>query len=301
MEKELLIGEFSKRTGISKRMIRFLDEQKLLEPIHCDEQNGYRYYEENQIQRAMNIRTLQDYGFTLREIQKIYQECPSGEALLDLLKDQEVKLRNESDEKIGQLLRLKSFIDHAVGCTNLITVSNFGEFERSLPMNEVRDLKEEVRKLPAEQYMIEHLEEICKKNANDLIFITFDLDHFLNVNESFGYEAGNRVIERFFGIIEESFQPLMDKKMIARMGGDEFAIAVCETEQEVVRERIEQIIQNTQAWDFAADGCGKKMTCSCGVVHIEKCVHPIELIHQSTKALIEAKRMGRNQYRWYEL
>ena len=93
----------------------------------------------------------------------------------------------------------------------------------------------------------------------------------------------------------------MDKKMIARMGGDEFAIAVCETEQEVVRERIEQIIQNTQAWDFAADGCGKKMTCSCGVVHIEKCVHPIELIHQSTKALIEAKRMGRNQYRWYEL
>ena len=89
--------------------------------------------------------------------------------------------------------------------------------------------------------------------------------------------------------------------MIARMGGDEFAIAVCETEQEVVRERIEQIIQNTQAWDFAADGCGKKMTCSCGVVHIEKCVHPIELIHQSTKALIEAKRMGRNQNRWYEL
>ena len=57
----------------------------------------------------MNIRTLQDYGFTLREIQKIYQECPSGETLLDLLKDQEVKLRNESDEKIGQLLRLKRF------------------------------------------------------------------------------------------------------------------------------------------------------------------------------------------------
>ena len=58
MEKELLIGEFSKRTGISKRMIRFLDEQKLLEPIHCDEQNGYRYYEENQIQKGGYLEPL---------------------------------------------------------------------------------------------------------------------------------------------------------------------------------------------------------------------------------------------------
>lgn len=301
MERELLIGEFSKRTGISKRMIRFLDEQKLLEPVYCDEQNGYRYYEESQIQRAMTIRTLQDYGFTLREIQKIYQECSTGEAFLEILKNQEAKLRKDSDEKIGQLLKLKYFIDHAIGCDQQISVSNFGEIERRLPMNEVRDLKEEVRKLPGEQYMIEYLEETCKKSTNDLIFITYDLDHFLDVNESFGYEVGNRVIERFYEIIEKSFRPVLKNGMLARMGGDEFAIAIAKTDKEDVHKKIEEVIHNTQEWDFDIDGCMKKMTCSCGVVQIAQCAHPIELIHQSTKALIEAKRMGRNQYRWFEL
>ena len=168
-------------------------------------------------------------------------------------------------------------------------------------MNEVRDLKEEVRKLPGEQFMIEYLEETCSKNANDLIFITYDLDHFLDVNESFGYEVGNRVIERFYGIIEENFRPLADRFMLARMGGDEFGIAVSRIDKQEVRDIIEKVIRRTQEWDFLVDGCRKKMTCSCGVVSVAQCVHPIELIHQSTKALIEAKRMGRNQYRWYEL
>lgn len=168
-------------------------------------------------------------------------------------------------------------------------------------MNEVRDLKEEVRKLPGEQSMIEYLEETCKKNVNDLIFITYDLDHFLDVNESFGYEVGNRVIERFYGIIEKCFRPLLENGMLARMGGDEFAIAISKADKEKLQITIEEVIRNTQVWDFGIDGCMKKMTCSCGVVQIAQCVHPIELIHQSTKALIEAKRMGRNQYRWYEL
>lgn len=300
MSEGILIGEFSKKTGISKRMIRFLDDKKILEPIRYDDQNGYRYYEESQIQTAMNIRTLQEYGFSLREIQKIYDECPRGEDFLEMLKDQEVKLRNESDEKISQLLRLKRFIDHTVDHARQITVSNFGEIERSLPMNGERDWKEEVRKLPGEQYMIEFLEEICKIKHPATTFITFDLDHFLEVNESFGYEVGNRVIERFYSIIEGCFQGMEEEKMIARMGGDEFAIAIVCGKTQLVLEKIEQVIRDTSQWDFLVDGCNKKMTCSCGIVSLSNCKHPVELIHESTKALIEAKRMGRNQFRWYE-
>lgn len=300
MREGILIGEFSKKTGISKRMIRFLDDKKILEPIRCDNQNGYRYYEESQIQTAMNIRILQEYGFSLREIQKIFDEYPTGVEFLELLKNQEVKLRKESDEKISQLLRLKRFIDHTVDHARQITVSNFGEIERSLSMNGERDWKEEVRKLPGEQYMIEFLEEIYQTKHAAMTFITFDLDHFLEVNESFGYEVGNRVIERFYSIIEGNFHSMEEENMLARMGGDEFAIAVVSEKKQLVLERIEQVIQDTRQWDFSVDGCNKKMTCSCGIVSVLNCKHPIELIHESTKALIEAKRMGRNQFRWYE-
>lgn len=300
MSEGILIGEFSKKTGISKRMIRFLDDKKILEPIRCDDQNGYRYYEESQIQTAMNIRILQEYGFSLREIQKIFDECPTGVEFLELLKNQEVKLRNESDEKISQLLRLKRFIDHTVDQARQITVSNFGEIERSLSMNGERDWREEVRKLPGEQYMIEFLEEICKTKHTAMTFVTFDLDHFLEVNESFGYEVGNRVIERFYSIIEGNFQSMEEENMLARMGGDEFAIAIVSGNKQLVLKRIEQVIRDTSQWDYSVDGCNKKMTCSCGIISVSTCKHPVELIHESSKALIEAKRMGRNQFRWYE-
>lgn len=246
MSEGILIGEFSKKTGISKRMIRFLDDKKILEPIRCDDQNGYRYYEESQIQTAMNIRILQEYGFSLREIQKIFDECPTGVEFLELLKNQEV------------------------------------------------------RKLPGEQYMIEFLEEICKTKHTAMTFVTFDLDHFLEVNESFGYEVGNRVIERFYSIIEKNFQSMEEENMLARMGGDEFAIAIVGGEKQLILERIEQVIRDTSQWDYSVDGCNKKMTCSCGIISVSTCKHPVELIHESSKALIEAKRMGRNQFRWYE-
>lgn len=300
MSEGILIGEFSKKTGISKRMIRFMDDKKILEPIRCDDQNGYRYYEESQIHTAMNIRILQEYGFSLREIQKIYDEYPRGDEFLELLKNQEVKLRNESDEKISQLLRLKRFIDHTLDHARQITVSNFGEIERSLSMNEERDWKDEVRKLPGEQYMVEFLEEICKTSKNEMTFITFDLDHFLDVNESFGYEVGNRVIERFYCIIEGNFKAREEETILARMGGDEFAIAVVGGEKRLILERIEQVILDTGQWDYTVDGCNKKMTCSCGIASVTNCQHPVELIHESSKALIEAKRMGRNQFRWFE-
>jgi len=303
VKKEMMIGEFSIGTGISKRMIRFFDDMGILTPMRCDEETGYRYYGENQISIAANIRTLQEYGFSLKEIQDILSKSPQGIELLEILKDQEVKLRGESDKKIGQLLRLKKLIDFTVNQSKLITINNVGEMERSIPMSVQEQLKEALKKLPGEQFLVERLEELCQQEKNsELFFITFDLDHFLEVNDKYGYDVGDRVIERFYAIIRDGFAKLLlkdTKSVLARMGGDEFALILRQVDKEEAIKEIENVIKETQLHDFAEEGCNKTITCSCGVSSKQKILHPIEMIHQSSKALIEAKRKGRNQYQWY--
>lgn len=64
----LTIGEFSKLSHISARMLRHYDKIGLLRPAHTGEENGYRYYDSAQLHTLLDIERLKGYGFTLAEI-----------------------------------------------------------------------------------------------------------------------------------------------------------------------------------------------------------------------------------------
>lgn len=64
----LKIGEFSKLTQISIRMLRYYDETGLLKPATIDPQTGYRLYSSDQLTRLNQILMLRDCGFTISEI-----------------------------------------------------------------------------------------------------------------------------------------------------------------------------------------------------------------------------------------
>ncbi len=59
----LKIGDFSKLSRISVRMLRHYDENGLLVPVEVDRFTGYRYYAEEQLKKAAEITTLRDLGF----------------------------------------------------------------------------------------------------------------------------------------------------------------------------------------------------------------------------------------------
>ena len=61
----LKIGEFSKLSRISIRMLRYYDEMGLLVPEDTDPFTGYRYYSESQLFMAGRITALKDMGFKL--------------------------------------------------------------------------------------------------------------------------------------------------------------------------------------------------------------------------------------------
>ena len=64
----LRIGDFSKLTHISVRMLRYYDSQNLLKPANIDPVTGYRMYAANQVAELQKIVLLRDLGFGVSEI-----------------------------------------------------------------------------------------------------------------------------------------------------------------------------------------------------------------------------------------
>ena len=77
----LKIGEFSRLSRVSVRMLRHYDEIGLLQPARLDPETGYRYYSEEQLLMAGRVAALRDMGFSLSAVREIVQD--GGKEMLE--------------------------------------------------------------------------------------------------------------------------------------------------------------------------------------------------------------------------
>ncbi len=77
----LKIGEFSKLSRVSVRMLRHYDEIGLFKPAETDRFTDYRYYREDQLPTVCRITALKDMGFPLADIVKILAVYENREEL----------------------------------------------------------------------------------------------------------------------------------------------------------------------------------------------------------------------------
>ena len=77
----LKIGEFSKLSRVSVRMLRHYDEIGLLKPAETDRFTDYRYYREDQLPIVCRITALKDMGFSLADIVRILEVYDDREKL----------------------------------------------------------------------------------------------------------------------------------------------------------------------------------------------------------------------------
>lgn len=99
------IGEFSRLTQVSVRMLRYYDENGLLLPASIDPATGYRLYTAAQIPEIQKILLLRDAGFGIREIRKTLPLWNSARLTEQLLEKREELLRSmeEVREKIHKI------------------------------------------------------------------------------------------------------------------------------------------------------------------------------------------------------
>lgn len=146
------------------------------------------------------------------------------------------------------------------------------------------------------RFMLEAFEQAlnrAERHKSCLAVLMIDLDHFKNFNDTYGHEAGDKVLE----MVAEQFKSNLRLEDIAcRYGGEEFCIICPDTgvrEAHVLAEKLrhciagQQVIYQSQALD--------RVTLSVGISIYPNHGHSSnELLQQADKALYNAKEQGRN-------
>ena len=103
----LTIGEFSRLSRVTPRMLRHYDAVGLLRPEAIGE-NGYRYYRQEQLSDLVRIQWLKGYGFSLHEIKSLL--ALEDSRLLEHLRQRRLAIYQELDAKQALLHRLETDI-----------------------------------------------------------------------------------------------------------------------------------------------------------------------------------------------
>jgi len=121
--------------------------------------------------------------------------------------------------------------------------------------------------------------------------ISFDIDHFKQVNDRFGHVAGDRVL---IEVVEVCRGALRDGDVISRLGGEEFAVLLPDATTNsalVVAERLRQAIENSRRPEVDVP-----ITASFGVTMLEQSdLGLADPLRRADKALYRSKANGRNQ------
>jgi diguanylate cyclase (GGDEF)-like protein len=130
------------------------------------------------------------------------------------------------------------------------------------------------------------------KNS-DLLLMLFDVDHFKNVNDTYGHYVGDLVLGGIGEIIRES---LRDQDQLGRLGGEEFIVALNYHSAEEALEIAERLRKTVQATELVNDGdVLVKVTVSIGVTLAKQGESFEEVYNRVDKLMYCAKQNGRNR------
>ncbi|MBU1307589.1 MAG: GGDEF domain-containing protein, partial [Alphaproteobacteria bacterium] len=127
---------------------------------------------------------------------------------------------------------------------------------------------------------------------SEAALVVIDLDHFKVVNDTFGHAAGDRVLQQVSKALRAS---LRDRDMLSRLGGEELAVLLPDTNANVARQVAERLRACID--DLAIDWQGETIgiSASFGVALALGTVPTAALFAQADAALYAAKHAGRNR------
>jgi len=146
------------------------------------------------------------------------------------------------------------------------------------------------------RYFMEFLERELARSArydHALSLVMYDLDHFKNVNDTYGHLAGDHVLRE---ISRRLHGRIRKEELLARYGGEEFVILLPETDSKGAMAFAEHIRERVEAEPVNFEGETIRVTISVGVATIKgEKLEADALIKIADENLYEAKRSGRNR------
>lgn len=137
---------------------------------------------------------------------------------------------------------------------------------------------------------------LARRHGRPLSLLMLDADHFKTVNDTHGHHVGDAVLMRLSALARTCVR---GTDSFGRLGGEEFAILLPETDGEHAIEVAERLLSTVRSAEVAGDeGAIVRFTVSIGLVALGSDIADVEeLLRRADRALYRAKSLGRD--RWY--
>ena len=124
----------------------------------------------------------------------------------------------------------------------------------------------------------------------------FDVDNFKNINDTYGHETGDKVLQKLVQVLKSSFR---SDDYVCRVGGDEFVVFMVhssEMQRDLIKTKMAQISQELVN---SKEGL-PPVTVSVGIVHGTQAGDMESLLKKGDAAMYESKTNGKNTYTFYD-
>lgn len=223
------------------------------------------------IERQGQERTIRDLGST------------NGVYVDDEPVNTPLPLRNGMLIKIGDTILKYLKADHVEAAY----------FEEVFRMTVIDGLTQIANKRALDTFLSKEMAR-TRRHKRTLCVVMMDIDHFKNVNDSYGHLVGDQVLKDLSSTIQAGIRR---EELFARYGGEEFVFVLPETQLEgalIFAERIRQTVQDLRV-EFDEDTI--RITVSMGIALFDGDAHstPEDVIRAADEKLYEAKGAGRNR------
>ncbi|MFO7913744.1 MAG: GGDEF domain-containing protein [Desulfotignum sp.] len=129
------------------------------------------------------------------------------------------------------------------------------------------------------------------RHRNNLSLFMFDLDHFKQINDTHGHQAGDLVLKKTAFLVKDNMR---QGDILARYGGEEFIAILPETGRHKAMELADRLRTKIAAAEILYNDTTMRVTASFGVSELTPGMDMARLIEDADTMLYKAKRNGRN-------
>ncbi|WP_404408937.1 PAS domain-containing protein [Pseudidiomarina marina] len=123
--------------------------------------------------------------------------------------------------------------------------------------------------------------------------VLIDIDHFKKVNDEYGHDVGDLVLQSIANYLKQSLRP---SDVVARLGGEEFVLLLHQTELHPSLPRLETLLKGISELEIKTKELLISVTATFGVTEIKRDDTDVSVaLIRADQALYEGKRKGRNQ------
>ena len=136
--------------------------------------------------------------------------------------------------------------------------------------------------------------EQAARRGRPLSLMVLDIDYFKKVNDTFGHDVGDLVLQAFAARLK---RVVRSSDLVCRLGGEEFAVLMPETSLDIamrVAERI-RVVVGDDLFDVIPDKPGLRITTSIGLAERRSDHDTKSLMRRADEALYQSKGAGRNR------